>query len=90
MFVVAQEGVVVFFFSSLSFFFFVFYTFLFAFFCEFVLITPSTTVRIIHGLCWDDNASWSFETTAEKKNMDECSFFRCGSFGGDDDEGGFR
>lgn len=34
-----------------------FYTFLFAV-CEFVLITTSTTVRIIHGLCWDDNASW--------------------------------
>lgn len=57
-----------------------------SFFCEFVLITPSTTVRIIHGLCRDDNARWGFETTAEKKNMDECSFFRCGSFGGDDDE----
>lgn len=67
-------------------FFFCFLHIPLRFFFEFVLITPSTTVRIIHGLCRDDNARWGFETTAEKKNMDECSFFRCGSFGGDVDE----
>jgi len=47
--------------------------------CEFGLITPSTTVRIIYGLSCDDNACWLFVKPAEKKTWMNI-VFRCGSF----------
>lgn len=40
---------------------------------EFVLITPSIPVRIIHGLRLGDNASWGFGKKSRKVNKAEYS-----------------